>query len=113
MEFLDPWNLEEDTWEIAEIKSHRFHPSFPGTNMELLTSYQCDQEEQWIPYQSVLDNKPWLVVQYVVTNKLKYKHKTRNQIEWAKKYIKSVGKLLSDILMLMSSILQPMKLTRK
>ena len=26
MEFLDPWNLEEDPWAIVKIKSHRFHP---------------------------------------------------------------------------------------
>ena len=93
MGFLDPWNLEEDPSAIVKIKSHRFHPSFPVTNMELLITYQCDKEEQLIPYQSVLDDEYWLVAQYVVTNKLKYKHNTRNQLEWAKKYIKSVGKI--------------------
>ena len=93
MEFRDPWNLEEDPWAIAKIKSHRFHPKFPGTNMELLISYQCDQEEQWITYQYILEDEPWLVAQYVVTKKLKYKHDSRKQLDWAQTYIKSVGKI--------------------
>ena len=81
MEFIDPWNLEEDPWAIAQIKTHRFHPKFPGTNMELLISYQCDEEEQWIPYQYVLEDEPWLVAQYLVTNKLKYKNESRKQLD--------------------------------
>ena len=61
MKFLDPWKLEEDPWDIAKIKTHRFHSTVPGTQLEFLISYQCDDEEQWIPYQNVLDDEPWLV----------------------------------------------------
>ena len=61
--------------------------------MELLITYQCDLKKQWVPYQSVLEEEPWLLAQYVVTNRLKYKHNTRNQLEWAKKYIKSIGRI--------------------
>ena len=93
MEFLDPWNLEEDLWAISKIKTHRFNSTSPGTQLEFLISYQCDDEEQWIPYQSVLDDEPWLVAQYLVTNKLKYRHESCNQLDWALKYIKSVGNI--------------------
>ena len=93
MEFLDPWNLDDDPWEISGIKSHRCHPSYVGSDMELLIKFQCDQEEQWIPYHKVLEDEPWLVAQYIVANKLKYRHRKRYQLDWAKQYIKSVDKI--------------------
>ena len=38
MEFLDPWNLEEDPWAVSKIIKHRFNSTSPGTQLEFLIS---------------------------------------------------------------------------
>ena len=40
-----------------------------------------------------MEDGPWLVAQYFVTNQLKYKHNKKYQLAWVQKYIKSVGKI--------------------
>ena len=73
MEFLDPWNPKEDPWAIRSIKGHRDSEKHKGRK-ELLVVYQSDGEEEWLPYEKVLADEPWLVAQYVNSQKLQFKH---------------------------------------
>ena len=59
LELNDPWALEDDPWAIKEITDHR------GAHKELLVTYQEDNKKEWVPYQKVLKDEPWLVAQYV------------------------------------------------
>ena len=92
MEFLDPWNLKEDPWAIRSIKNHRESEKHKGRK-ELLVVYQSDGEEEWLPYEKVLANEPWLVAQYVNSQKLQFKHGGKRQHIWASKYIRSIEKI--------------------
>ena len=90
MEFLNPWNPQDDPWAISEIIDHR-DPK--GTIMEFLVRYHPDSAEEWVPYHKVKQDEPWLVAKYVKEKGLKFKCKRRKQHVWATKYIKGLDRM--------------------
>ena len=90
MEEHDPWNLKSDPWDISKIEGHCNTPYKTGCK-DLLIVYRCNNAEEWIPCENVVDDEPWLVSQYIDSQGPNFKQRGEKQCIWGQKYIRNIS----------------------